>query len=570
MLIGIAKRMSQTKAMHGAMMSHMMSWIIARRTRIIVLLLVSMVTLWLLTIAEMCITKFPPDSFYFATQLPIYYWAGLVLGCSALWLLVSSSSKGRHSAILDICFIIILAMYLFGIPSFVYANPRFMDVYGVIDRIIQTIEVGHIIPYGGWDREFPLQAIFPAQISLILGTSVFQLARFFPLIHVLLVSFLIYAISRKMLSQYYILAPALYLSISWMPAHHLSPQSYGLMLTAVFLFLLIARFMDKPATTKKLLLIAIMATTVLSHAPTPLINLVPLLLMVVLSCGSTFWQRKVISTKQVAMVTTVYAVMYFGYLHFNASDILAVAVSQIQTSLNNLHGGNILVTADWTVTEPMRCHVFITWLRLLSVVSVCLVGLVSILLLFKKKYDRFAFLISCLFLGYISLSVAFFATQNITFVERGFVFALVPFSILIPLALSAGIRSKLSKVFGLICGLLLIFHLFLAPLTARGVDPYMVPSKSEIAGREFVVRNRELKRQIDFRVYGAPVVFQTIWYNYLSLKHQMGEEYANQFEVPGLDKVYNSGQFRVFLPRDKNVFQKLLEVWHYTGFREPR
>lgn len=540
------------------------------RAKVIALILFNMLIFWLLTINKTKITNLPPDCFYYVESLPLYYWIGFFLGGIVLWLLFSSKIEAKAGTLFEVSLITLLLLYFFGTPTISYANPRFLDTYGVIDRYSQIIEAGYIIPTGGYDKQYPLLVILCNQISQIVHSDVMEIAKLFPLLHVGVVTMMIYITAREITTKFHLFAPVIYLSISWLDVQHLSPQSYGLMLTSVFLFFVITRFTDKITLEKSFLLVLIIAATVLAHPITPLINLLPLLFIWILSSAAIRLKGSaLLNSGQISTILLLQAIMYFGHLVENVHGVLGAFVSEIQSIITNfMYQGAIFVIADFTITNPMLSYDITFQLRRLSLLFIFIIGLISIIfILLKNINDKICLLISCIFLGYVSLFVSLAVTGNMQFIDRGFIFSIIPLALLIPKVLDMGITNKTYRIFSLICIAFLIFHLLLFPILSNGVDPYMVPSESELAGKDFIIKNPELQTSINFQFYGSPAVFNNYWYNYFSLKHQKGDEYTNQFNFNGLDMIYNSDQAKIFYQKDKQFYLKF-KLWRYAGYRE--
>src|SRR5438094_2640845 len=98
-----------------------------RRLAAVVSLLTLSISLWLFTTAKVRISVIPPDAFFLVNQLPGAYWLGLF--STILLLPARNLVAGRARTCLEIASLFMLSLYIIGLPSFVYQNPRFLDTY---------------------------------------------------------------------------------------------------------------------------------------------------------------------------------------------------------------------------------------------------------------------------------------------------------------------------------------------------------------------------------------------------------------------------------------------------------
>lgn len=538
-----------------------------QKKELLSLLLVVMFLLWLLAITSMKITEFPPDSFYYLKMLPIYYWIGLVLGFFLLYLRVFHPLKNNKSTY-DSFLIILFVLYFFGTTVFVYSNPQFLDTYGVINRISLTVDNAHIVGQGGYDVSYPLQIAFFSQSSII-SSNIFYFAKIFPLINVLLISFFIYLIARKINEKYCLIAPILYLSISWIDFQHISPQSYGLMLTSIFLFFLMENFSKRNNISKAFLLLTIIALIQMAHPITPFINIFPLLVIWMVTLLFSYFKWGFIKKDKISDILLVQLVVYFAYSIYIAQGSLDTLLTNLYTSLTDFLYGGSLSGQDYTVTQPILSYTLTYQLRKISLILIVIMGMSSIIYIIKNnKKDRVGIILAAIFFGYISIFVFMFVSGDVTFIDRGFVFSLLILPLLIVKALSIGTKTKLYKVLSSLVIIFFAFSVISFPITYQGSAPYVVPSDSEVAAKNFITQNPVLKSSINYEDAGSPLVYNKYWYNYLSLKDRLGDEYIESFNSQDLNKIYDSGQSMIFTPGTPEIIKEMQNgPWKYTGYR---
>lgn len=545
---------------------------ILKNGKIIPIILVWMTIFWLLTYYTMNITAFKPDSFFYIENLPIFYWIGIIFGCYVLGILILKSDEILHKTVFELILTILFVLYLFGTPVFVYASPQFIDTYGVINRVSDTILNGHILALGGYDIEYPLQIVFFSQLAII-SMSIFQLAKIFPLINVFIVSLFIYLLAKKINPKYCIIAPIFYLTISWLDIQHLSPQSYGLMLTVMFLYFLITRFIEKTNIVKTLFLFLIMIVIVFSHPISPLLNFMPLLIIwivtLLLSYSKLSSKFNFIKRDKIINILILQGVFYFGYSMYLVEGIFGRFLQDLNRSLMNfLYGGKSLSIVDFTITKPMFSYMMTYYLREISLILIALLGLLAIIIILSKKRDKIGILLSCIFFGYMSIFGYLFLTGTSGFVDRGFAFALMILPLLVVSILGYHDKEYSFKIFNIFFIVLFIFSLVTFPITNQGTAPYMVPSTSEIAASDFIYSNPQLEQDVKYSYSGSPAVYNQYWFNYITLKHQKGQDYINSFNLIGLNKIYDSGQAKIYNTKDYKLFNQLQNgAWNYTGYR---
>src|SRR6266566_5082712 len=212
---------------------------------------------WLVTAATVRIPELPPDAFFYVHQLPSIYWLGLI-STFALFAL-RGLVKNRARTFLEISALLLLAMYLFALPSFVYQDPRFLDTYQHEGNALA------LLGSGGWFNgpvwyvyQFPGAYVFFAQLTAIAGIDPFQLMKYYPAGISLVLAFLIYVTARSYGRNYAAISTAFILSGFWFQLH-LSPQSLELIPYFGVLFLLL-KIIEEPDRRRRWSIIAAGAT----------------------------------------------------------------------------------------------------------------------------------------------------------------------------------------------------------------------------------------------------------------------------------------------------------------------
>jgi hypothetical protein len=542
--------------------------ILKHQKKVIILLLINAFTLWLLTIATTHIYKIPPDPFYYAKQLPIFYWIGMMLICITLILSLYGQPlpKPKKHEFTEIIFIIILILYLFGTPSFIYTNPRFMDVYGVsyiVDRVIEA--GGAHIRYAGlmYQTEFQGSILLFSMFSECTGINILVVSKYYPIYLMFIISILIYGISRKISSKYCLFAPIAYLSLAWVQEYHLAPQSHVLILSILLLFLLVILLTGKDThndLNNKLLIIIVWFAICISHAVTPILNLISLFFLffsyIFLKYSSLFTKKNLlegISTKMESLsaLLILFVTVYIAYILYASDFIFARVISTMKATINRMQYGETFVVVNRAVTTPTQSYLFCYYVRWYIIIGTMVFGILSIFYLFLKNRDRTSnFVISSLFIGYSLLGLYLIISgYNVYGSDRSFIFLLIPFSILCSMVLHTELKlkgntykiiaSKIFRIFKISLVLFIITAMSLLPITRYGTDPYEFVSESHYAGREFGSRHP----------ISDSLTFTNFSYNHIELKQQRGEEYINSFNSNNLNRIYDSGQCKIHQKR---------------------
>src|SRR5207245_4873690 len=122
--------------------------------------------------------SFPADSLYYARQLPFAYWWCVA---ASLALLISASTlRGRLRVTVELSSLLLLALYVIGLPSFVYENPRILDSYAhMSNSLLILASQGWVGSTDWYVRQFPGAYIYFAQLIAIAGISPLDLMKYY-------------------------------------------------------------------------------------------------------------------------------------------------------------------------------------------------------------------------------------------------------------------------------------------------------------------------------------------------------------------------------------------------------
>src|SRR5437879_8458793 len=161
-----------------------------KRLAVLMALGTAAISSWFVTAATVRIPELPPDAFFYVSQLPPIYWLGLISTFALLAL--RGLVKNHARTFLEISALLLLALYLFALPSFVYQDPRFLDTYQHEGNALA------LLGSGGWFNapvwfvyQFLGADVFFAQLTAVAGIDPFQLMKYYPAGISLVLAFLI-------------------------------------------------------------------------------------------------------------------------------------------------------------------------------------------------------------------------------------------------------------------------------------------------------------------------------------------------------------------------------------------
>jgi hypothetical protein len=531
--------------------------------------------LWCITISVFKVNISSPTPFFYFQSLPIFYWIGIIFSVYLIIILFSNCSKIHPIRVYF--FIFLICLYLYGITPFTYPNPIHMDVYGYLENLKTIDTYGNLNHAGSYYKIYPLAPLYHLSLIDIVNVNPIILAKFNPIINVFIGSTFIYSISNIIIKRLAFMPPIIYLLNSWIPVHYMVPQSYGLLITMLFIFLISLRFLKfsntKNSITYVLLLILTMFILILSHPTTAIINIIAIssmfifyALILIFNNRSISYLKSLISFVNISLL---FITTYLGYILFNSEFIFTLFVHMIKDMIISIYAQESLFTSiDWTSTTPMFEYVISTRLRILNLIIIQIGGFFVLLKLFQKcKFRELKILIlNGLFLGYSVITFSTVASRQTTFVDRGFVFLIMPFSFLIPIYINIEKNNKVKYLFNTFTCVIIILNLMINPILFGSSYSYQYYSESEFMGKHFIESHNELKKIINFDFYGSPYVFFNFWYNYISIHHKKGDLYQNQFYTNNLCKIYDTKSCIVYYPIDKNLEEKM-EYWKLTDYR---
>ena len=384
-------------------------------------------SLWFFTAGSMGISQPLPDAFFFSTSLPAFYWLGLA---STLALFgVRGFVTERVRTVFDVMALTLFSLYLFGLPSMVYQDPRILDSYQHEGNALALLGTR------GWFNgpiwyvfQFPGAYTFFAQLTAIPGADPFQLMKFYPTGLAIVLILMLYALAKSYSPNYAGVSAAFIMSGLWFQLH-LSPQSLELILYLGILFLLMKTIKDAPKRELwEIISLLVIPILVLSHPETPLVLLLGVFAFFVLKPLVNFsgWESIRSSLRLTGPFFVMLALVTLAWW----SGIASQALAQVQSIINGALTAGVPGLSRGAPNIPLTpapSYQLATLFQEGISASVWLLGLA--VMLFVRRFNDWEYMLSGMFLAAVStIPIALFANADV--LQRSYLFALIPAGLL--------------------------------------------------------------------------------------------------------------------------------------------
>jgi len=441
------------------------------------------VSLWFITISIFHVTDFPADSFYYLRQLPLSYWWGLAATLGLFG--ARSLLTGRIRTGLELLSLFILALYIIGLPSFAYENPRFLDTYYHEGNSLDMLNFGGWLGSPSWyGHQFPGGFAFIAQLTSVAGIGPFSVMKYYPIALSWIVVLFAYTIARMHSPTYAAPASGLLLGGLWFQLH-VSPQSLELVLYLGFLYLLLKMLEDEPRKIMWTgLTLAATPIFVASHPETPLaveLGVVALLILSLLQSRKNL--RSVLRQVQLPFsFLVIWTALWWAQIAVDARTLVTTTIlGKALLTLSQLPLGISTLTSS-TPSTPDHSYALTIMLEQASSFIVWTLGLSLFVLL--RKFKARELLLGGLFLAAVStIPLAIFGRADV--LQRSYLFALFPlillFASLLQRKVVPTLRGRsLLPTFKSILIIMMIVFVAIIPVTRYGVDPFQYITGSSL------------------------------------------------------------------------------------------
>ncbi len=440
------------------------------------LLIASALFLWLLTVIFTQPGHPEPSPYWYVRELHLAFWPGILCSLSALLL---SMQHGKAEKF--IC-IFLPILYLYSLPSIVHDMPTVFDIYHVIPGVLSIMRTGAM----DLSRTiFPLSHIYYASSMLITDMAPLDYVRLYPTILASGIVLIVYTAAKRIWEKGAVIAPLAFLSLNWYMEYHMARQAFGVLIWAVF-WLLVFFFLETRSWKFGVLAGIVLFSIIPAHPG--MIIIVAFNLMVLAALVSYAFVRK--RSWFYIRYTIVFPVIFLVGL-----AAAYYALPEIKLYLTSIYEGTTAGGFQgFSMGGPASAspeYTMVNRIRMTMGVAQSVIGLAVIVLYARLRKGR-AMLLCAWFLGcYFWLGYSL--THNGYLIERAFLTALVPASILIAMTLKPALTGKFRwKRYLQIASIsLLVFFLISIPITKNSVDAMETPSKEAYSAGRFAQNNME-------------------------------------------------------------------------------
>ena len=460
---------------------------------ILLALIGSSIILFLLTIyvAAPAFAYYPADAFYYIRSLPAFYWIGISI--TLLPLITPSYNKTK------IIFVIMLGLYLHGLPEILYNNPRHADVYSHEASTIGLLNHrGFPTEKEFYSREYPGAFLFQAIQLLLTGMPHFVLLKFVSVFLIILPAVIIYVMVKEIYPTMASIAALAFFATFINDQDHFSPQLFALSLYLTFLFgIQRVSFYDK-RVEKAWIVVTILAIVIVNISnPTQSYFLwgtllAGFILMRILR-KPFHWNNKIIEDRiwTILILTTVILISWSTYVGlgkavYEPSDLAKEFVSSLTSP--SLHRLPIH-------PNPPDESVFIaTYIGYALRIGTLVMGIMTFVILYLRR----RFLINRSTIPYLIVTAALFIicmsfipfallqSNTHTFLLRAIMYAGISWSISIPFFITLPFHSTIAMRLKYLPVFFGIVSIILMPIAKYGAEYFSFVPSSELHMADFI------------------------------------------------------------------------------------
>jgi hypothetical protein len=449
----------------------------------------SSIILFLLTIyiASPAFGYFYADPFYYMRSLPVFYWIGISI--TILPLIIPSYNKSK------IIFVIILGLYLYGLPVILYNNPRFTDVYSHEASTISLLNhQGFPTENEYYSKEYPGTFLFQSINLLITGIPDFILLKTMSIFLIILPGVIVYLMVKNIYPTMASIAALAFFATFFNDQGHFSPQLFALSLYLAVLFGLQKVSSYNKRAEKSWIIVAMLAIIIVNISnPTSsyflFANLLAGLILLRLLRGPFRWNNKVIWDRiwTILIIDTVILISWSAYIGVGKGIYEPVDLSTQFSSQLPIH------------PNPPDESVFIsTYLGYAVRICMFIIGIMMLIVLYlRRKFlvDRtitpHLIIIAALFIIALSfIPISGLQKYTSTFLLRAVFYASISWSLTIPFFINLPFRSRVARNLKYIPIIYGILSIILLPITKYGADYLSFIPSSELYMANFIDHHR--------------------------------------------------------------------------------
>lgn len=417
--------------------------------------------LWLITLLLTELGHPEPSPYWYARSLYWTFWPGLLFSLLAVLLSMKHGTKDQIISLL------LPVIFLYSLPSLLHDMPTVFDIYHVIPSVMSITETGSV----DFSRTiFPLSHIFYASNISVLNMAPIAFTRTYPTILASLMVLCVYTVSRRVWKPAAVLAPVAFLSLNWYMEYHMARQAYGLLIW-VIMMLIMYLYLETRDLKLVPLCVLVLLCIIPAHPGMIIITTFNLSLLAALTCYCLLRKRSWYYIKpSIVFPATFLVIMITAY--YMLPDIRLYLTSIYE----GVTGGGFQGFSMGGPASARADYAAVNRLRMLMGVSQSALAFIVLILYSRQRLGRTVFF-AAWFIG-CYLWLGYSLTHNGYLIERAFLTAVVPASVLIPLLFKPGLIKNISlrRYLTISVALLMVFFLLTIPITKNSVDAFETPS----------------------------------------------------------------------------------------------
>ena len=499
-----------------------------------------------------------PSVFWYASSLPFTFWLGLFASLCAIVLSISQKRKylGLVSSIIPV-------LFLYSLPHIVHDMVPVFDVYHVIPSVLSIVETGTV----DFARiNFPGSHIFQASTAMMINVEMMTLARLFPTILAGTIALFLFTIARRISTRWAPVAPLTFLALNWYMEYHLARQPFTLMLWTAF-WLALFLYIDTRSYRVGIVAAIILFALVPSHPGMLIITSFNMVVLALVYIVTSFDDAKENYLRPFIPLLIVF-VAVTGIFYTFVPEINHYVDSVAQDFLER-------ETTEFALGGPADTSIqyeFVNRLRMFSGAlhsSLAFLGFITL----YKRLPRKALLLGAWFFS-IYLWLAYPLTHQGRYMERTFMFSLIPASILAVALLKhfspnrfplvkkiRSLKNQNTKKLLQVTVIVVIAALLLTvPVTKSSIDAIETPSRSAYQAGLHAERNFEERIYVTDTHEGM--------FRYIESKTSEDHTTTRQFRARGTSPIDQPYGYRI--PRTDTQLSPILFTDYFNNYIEIR
>ncbi len=442
--------------------------------------LVICIGLLVYSIASTSILRVDHTSLGLASELPLTYYAGLLL-LGIVWV-IGFKSKFYLPAALGLT-----VAYLYVAPALIREPVWISNSYYPFGESLRINEYGHLtqnpaasmVSYHYW----PLFLYFSSAFSMMTGLPDNILLKLFPLITVSIYCLLAFLILRiKLALPYASLGAAIVIASLFIRQQYFGPQAIAYILFLALLLVVSLLFFGERTSGNNnrsllvLLFLLVIATT-LMH---PLTSFMELAVIFAFYISDRLTVKR--GPVRFGRLLLVAAVVWLAYNSYAAAPFFNTAIEHYSEILTGSRGITIVGESSRVISSTaMRVNFISSWAIVGLTGFIAALSALNVLWKARKKRSELAFPMFNVFMLILIGGFAFGGEYGaVEGYQRAFMFGLVPISFLI-----VSFLAKKPKLLFIV----LLALLFLNIPAQYGSDTYRLATAPHLAGTEFIAEH---------------------------------------------------------------------------------